>query len=236
MGRQVNHMIIVFTALIGLVVIMIVTIMNGDYSDLRRELYFRDHSKLSFGYFLGYLPTEYHEQYIEKVIDASENYELISITQRKIHNGLRHYALLKSMKGQCDEKFLIDSDSMSLHFHDRSNWLTSIVNIKLLNIYLKDKNIEKRNEIIESFLLLISGFGELQYLPIKDEQSLNDFFNENEDHGFLNIHHENDFNVDFENNNYYEFLNWGVFEIRIEIENGQITTIDDRNIFLYATL
>ncbi len=236
MGRQVNHMIIVFTALLGLVVVMIVTIMKGDYSDLRREIYFRHHSKLSFGYFLGYLPSEYYQQYIEKVIDATENYELIGIAHREKHNGLRHYALLKSKTGQWDEKFLVDSDSMSLHFHDRSNWLTSIVNIKFLNIYLKDKNIGKRNEIIESFILLISGFGELQYLPIKDEQSLNDFFNENEDYGFLNIHHENDFNVNFENNNYYEFLNWGVFEIRIEIENGQITTIADRNIFLYATL
>ncbi len=131
---------------------------------------------------------------------------------------------------------LVDSDLMRDQFHDRSNWLASIVNIKLLNIYLKDKNIEEKNEIIETFLLLISGFGELQYLPIKDEQALNEFFKENENYGFLNIHHENDFDVNFENNYYYEFLNWGVFEIGMEIENGQITKISDRNIFLHATL
>jgi len=101
---------------------------------------------------------------------------------------------------------LVDSDLMRDQFHDRSNWLASIVNIKLLNIYLKDKNIEEKNEIIETFLLLISGFGELQYLPIKDEQALNEFFKENENYGFLNIHHENDFDVNFENNYYYEFL------------------------------
>jgi len=49
-------MIIVFAALLGLFVIMIVIIMKGDYSALRRDIYFRHHSKLSFGYFLGYLP------------------------------------------------------------------------------------------------------------------------------------------------------------------------------------
>jgi hypothetical protein len=236
MGRKVNQMIIVFTALLGLFVIMIVTIIKGDYTDLRREIYFRHHSKLSLGYFLGYLPSEYHQHYTEKVIDKTENYELISIIQRDKHNGLRHYALLKSMTGIPDTKFLVDSDSMSLQADDRKNWLTSIVNIKLLNNFLKDKNIDERDRIIESFLLLVSGFGELQYSPIKNENSLNDFFYNNEDYGFLNVHHEKEFSVDFENNIYYEFLKWGVFEIGIKVENGQIKYLFDKNIFLFATL
>ena len=233
-GRKLKSLSIIYLFVLGFVIAMLSTILNGDYSNARRSIYFRHKSKFTPAYLFGYLPTRFNKCFTEEIVEETTNYELINITYDKMPFKGYNYILLKSKTNPQFEEILLDSDSMYWQIDGNLNWLSSQLNIDFFNAYIALNNVCSENEVIDIFLKFLSGFGEMKYTIISDINEFNEFKIKDGHYGLWDINYENNFTPDFNVYVYCLFSDIGLFEIDYVFNEGQLLSIKDRNIFLYS--
>lgn len=121
-----------------LILSLIIVISFGDYQNVRRNIYFEHHSKISLGYVFGYLPNDYHEKFSEDILEENKAYTLTSISYNLSPIENYRYIILTNENNKL--KLLLDIDAFYEDTGDFKNLLAPALNIEFFNEFLKLKN------------------------------------------------------------------------------------------------
>ncbi len=238
MGWEIKNKTLIFGLISISLTTVLLTIVYGDYTNPRRMLYFRSASKITPAYFFGYLPTGFYKNYTQKVVDSTRNFQLLMLSNNKITFETHCYGILKSKKDPFVEEILRDGDSMFYQFNGRSNWLSSQINLEVFNKYVADKNISESNDLLNTYLFIVSGFKSLRYTRIKDKDEYADFISSIDtiNSGVWNMRYDSSFIPDFNNCHYIHLPPLGLFELKFEVVNKRVVSVSDENIFVHYML
>jgi hypothetical protein len=160
------------------------------------------------------------------------------LSNNKITFETHCYGILKSKTDPFVEEILRDGDSMFYQFYGRSNWLSSQINLEVFNKYVADKDISESNDLLNTYLFIVSGFNSLRYTRIMDKDEYADFIStiDTINSGVWNMRYDSSFIPDFNNYLYIHLPPLGLFELKFEVINRQVVSVSDENIFVYYML
>jgi len=219
----------------GIVIGLTVAVLFGDYSNPRREIFFRYNSKVSIAFLFGYLPNDYFNNYTENIIEETDAFRITSIIYNKFPTENHNYILFQESGEKKSEKILLDSDSLFWKYDGTANLLSSQIELSAFNKYLNLQGVNKKNELINQFCRLMSDFGLTNYkiatcsTEISELRKVNVFDNNYEEECYKML--QDNFFPDFETFTYLWLNDIGLFEMSFVVANGQLISINDRFIF-----
>jgi hypothetical protein len=229
MGRSIKILIVIFFVATSVILIL------GDYTNPRRDIFFRYNSKLSFYYLLGYLPQQYHIDYTEKIVEESEAYKLTNLIYNKFSSENHNYLLFDEKEKKITTKILFDSDSLFWYFTNTLKLLSSQINIPVFKKYIELKGLKHKSEVINQLCVFFADFDSSKFEVVKSFSRISELrqvnvFNRDNTGECYKVLRKN-FNADF---NLYEYL-WfdgiGFFEVSFEFESEKLLRIHDEFIF-----
>lgn len=226
MGSRILKFKFWLLVLLPLLVFVFIAIL-GDFSNPRREIFFRYHNKVNFGFFIGYLPNSYYYEYEENTIEENKRYRLTSITYLKFPTEKHNYILFLDKESPSSEDILLDSDSVFWHYSGTSCLISSQINIETFNKYLKyDVSVKGERAIRELYYSFIGD-----YKIITSSSQISSFRKlKNVPNECYKLHNQ-EFEPDFEKYTYVWFDQLGLFEIKFIIKENKILTVEDNFIF-----
>lgn len=230
MGRWLlRNRLVYLSAIVIVLTILLMTLMLGDYSNPRRAIFYKYHSKFDLAYVLGYLPKDYYLEYNERIIEDANNYCLLNIIFTGFPSHNHNYIILKE-KINNTEEILYNSDLLFDQIQGISNLLSSQFDISVLNKYLNYNRISEKEDVLAVLCNFITDYNRTRYYFAKNYNEilkLRIVENSKECYIFL----KKDFAPDFETNNYCWFDEIGLFEINLIIKNDRVDFISDQFIF-----
>jgi hypothetical protein len=207
----------------------------GDYSNPRREIYFRHNSKVDAGYLFGYIPSRYQDIYKEEVLIDSSDYRLINITYLRYPSENHNYVLLEEKENSESEEILFDSDAIYSVLKGTDDLLSSQINLAVFNNYLKNIEISSKREIIEHFCGFFVDFQLDNFMRVENAfqisqlQKVKVLTSEETDDCYILL--QEGFIPDFETYTYLWFENLGLFEVSFFANDQLVRSINDKFIF-----
>lgn len=226
--------VLIFSALILASILALFVFYYGDYSNPRRVIYYRYHTKISLSYVLGYMPQLYQLHYSENIIEIAKEYCLINIVYDRFPSENHNYVIFAKYGEPRSCELLLDSDLMFCRTKNRNDLISSQINMSALNDYLSYSNKEDSTEAIAFLCKLITDFGSSYYRILKETSEINDLrtvrlngIDSTTCYKLLN----DDFLPDFYKFSYIWFDEIGLFEFDFQFNQGHIKSIHDKLIF-----
>ncbi len=220
--------------IITIIICIILSLFFADYSNPRRTIFFRYHSKLSLAYLFGYLPKKYYADYSETIIEETNDYCLTNIIFCKFPSENHNYLILKEKGNHTSENILLNSDSLFGQIKGISNLLSSQIELSVFRKYLKYKDIYVEKKVIESFCQIMTDFGNTDYKILNNEFEICELRKVRVNKDSVEVCYKilkNNFIPDFKNKFYCWFEGMGVFELSFIFKDGQLVSLNDEFIF-----
>lgn len=219
-----------------LLIVFAVVVFLGDFSNPRRDIYFRYHGKANPGFIFGYLPNDYYKDYREDTIEDSSSYSLISVKCLKFPSDGHIYILFTDKKDMGSEKILLDSDSIFWHIKGNRHLISSQVNKEVFNKYLKYKVPTSNIETIKNLYFRVIGHFKYENYKVISTQAQIVSLREVDEHSKGDTNEcysyiEKDFDPDFEKYIYLWIDDIGLFEINFVIKGNRLINVEDTFIF-----
>ena len=233
MGWSVKFNLRIVIIAIALVVIAIIALF-GDYSNSRRDIYFRTHSKISLAYIFGYLPNDYQNEYNEEVIEDEDKYSLVRISYNRSPNENHGYILLVEEKNSNRARILLDYDSLFYEMKGIEDLLSSQIDLSLFNEYLKYRKGFTNDELIQQYCLLVSQFDTSSFRIVNTQNQIYKLKRVGDavrDSNECYVYHCDKFEPNFEMFKYIWFEEYGLFEMTFQREEKQLVSVSDTFIF-----
>lgn len=233
MGRKFLRIII--WSLGMLLFISILIALLGNYTNPRREIYFRYHNKANIGYLLGYLPNNYFEEYHEEIVNENKFYRLVNITYLQHPSDNHNYVLFIEKNNPRNEEILFDSDSLYWYISGTTDLLSSQVNLRVFNKYLKYNNIKSKDAVIEKLCVLFGDFRDEKYKVVTNTFQITKLLKLDEtieqNAGYCYELLPDKFTPNFDKYTYLWFKDLGFFEMSLIMKENKLKMITDRYIF-----
>ena len=218
-----------------LVFISVMIAFLGDYNNPRRKIYFRYHKKASIGYLCGYLPSNYYEEYHEKIVNENKFYRLTNITYLNHPSGNHNYVLFLEKNNPQNEEFLFDSDSLYWYISGTTDLLSSQVNMSVFNTYLRYSNIKTEDGVTEQLCVLFGNFGDEECKVVTNANQISNLLKVDEtteqDAGYCYELLPDNFIPNFDKCTYLWLEDLGFFEMSLIMKENKLKTITDEYIF-----
>tara|TARA_R110002096_G_scaffold436089_1_gene667229 strand:- start:7591 stop:8307 length:717 start_codon:yes stop_codon:yes gene_type:complete len=213
--------------IISALIIYIIGFSN--YSSIKRDVYFRYHSKISFGYVLGFLPKEYKLDYDESIIYRNDRFDLINIVYNKFPN-YHNYIIYNDIESN-NQNLLKDSDEIFKKIEGRKDILSSQINLIYFNQLIKIIKIKNKDSISDYYCYLLSKLNTNSYKLINDKsdyQLLLDNYGESSPNKAPKdlIFDENQY-FNFDDFKYYWFKDLGIFKLDFDYVDTDLKNVTD---------
>ena len=204
----------------------------------RFDIFFQSKSfprtHFSYFYFLGKIPPSYNKYFNESLIFKNKQCKLINIV-RKHHPNYHNYIIFSNKNSKL---LLKNSDSLYYKISGANNILSSQINLRAYNKYLKCANISDKEKIIDTFFYLFTTIGGDNsykvvvdtlpaYLRIKNKMDL-ELIKMRKNKIKDSLFFDSDKFIFKKDKVYVWFKNFGIFQFNFEIKNNKIVSVTDR--------
>jgi hypothetical protein len=231
--------IFVFLAIIICILALTVVSLHLSSSDTAIARIFSSRQDYLWYRIVGIVPQDFSKRFEQSVIDSYNGKKLVNLVDKKSPSHT-NYILIKDKT--LEEKFLKGYPPVLVGWNDTSgyrwdNHVAYLINLNEFNIYISDKGIKKKKDIVDKLGFFLSLPQDTSsYKLIKDKQDIeellqirppvNTSFIEDSGYNLVNIQ---DLDLDGEDSKYYIWLyNKGLVEFNLRFENEQIDEINSK--------